>query len=264
MLCDVQTSVRGQRTSVTSPPVRQAILAALLFTSSIFGQTNSVISGTVTTRGGQPVAGVLVYGSMSTTCCPSKREQTTTDSEGHFRLEQSGRVVHFSQSGLQPKAIVFGEQLSEIRVAMDSDTNSLVVPKCEEPAPGYKRIGWGLYGLQFNVAVRGVKILGGKPDVDYVRYAIKPKRSKAYLELWFGGYAVASDADDDRFIDSTEFAERNVVFPDGSIIGKDSSGRLRSGGSWRHTAVMVEGGAIYRDATQEDAQRVRPDHRLDM
>ena len=231
----------------------QAILGALLFTSSIFGQTNSAVSGTVTTRGGEPVAGVLVYGSMSTTCCPFKREQITTNPEGHFRLEQPGRVVHFSRSGLQPKTIVLGEQLSEIQVAMNPTTNSLVVPVCEEPALEHKRIGWGKYGLQFSVPARGVKILGGKPDVDYVRYAIEPKGSKAYLELWFGGNAAASDADDDRFIESAEFSERNVVFPDGSIIGKDSSGRLRSGGSWRHTAVMVQGAAIYRDATQEDA-----------
>jgi hypothetical protein len=137
---------------------------------------------------------------------------------------------------------------------MDSATNSLVIPICEEPAPGHKRIGWGKYGIQFSVPARGVKILGGKPDVDYVRYAIKSKGSKAYLELWFGPYATDSDADDDRFINSVDFAERNVVFPDGSIVGKDSSGRLHSGGSWRHAAVMVQGAAIYRDATQEDAK----------
>lgn len=257
MLCNVRTSVSAvsaQRTSFTSPHVWQAILAALLFSSSIFGQTNSAISGTVTTRDGQPVANVLVYGSMSTTCCPFKREQATTNSEGHFRLEQPGRVVHFSQSGLQPKTIVLGDQLSEIQVAMDSATNSLVIPVCEEPASGHQRIGWGNYGLQFSVPTREVKILGGKPDVDYVRYGIKPKGSKAYLELWFGGNAAATDADDDQFIDSVEFAERNVVFPDGSIVGKDSSGRLRNGRSWRHVAVMVQGAAIYRDATQEDAK----------
>ena len=251
---NIRTPVSVQRTSVSSPPVWQAILAASLFASSIFGQTTSAISGTVTTRDGQPVANVLVYGSMSTTCCPFKREQTTTNSEGHFHLEQPGRVVHFSQSGLQPKTIVLGDQLSEIQVAMDPATNSLVMPICEQPASGQKRIGWGDRGLQFSVSTHEVKILGGKPDVDYVRYAIKPKGSKAYLELWFGVYATESDADDDQFIDSVEFAERNVVFPDGSIVGKDSSGRLRNGRSWRHAAVVGQGAAIYRDATQEDAK----------
>jgi hypothetical protein len=234
--------------------VWQAVLAALLFASSVLGQTSSAISGTVRTKSGQPVAGVLVYGSMSTTCCPFKREQTTTNSEGYFRLEQPGRVVHFSQSGLQPKTIVLGEQLSEIQVAMDSATNSLVMPICEEPASGHKRIGWGNYGLQFSVSTHEAKILGGKPVADYVRYAIKPRGSKAYLELWFGVYATESDADDDQFIDSVEFAERNVVFSDGSIVGKDSSGRLRNGRSWRHAAVLGQGAAIYRDATQEDAK----------
>ena len=241
---------------MTSPPSWQAILAVftLLFASSNLGQTGSAISGTVTTKGGQPLGGVLVYGSVSKTCCPFKREQTTTSSEGYFRLEQPGRVVHLSRSGLQPQAIVLGEQLSEIQVAMDSANNNLVVPVCEEPPSGHKRISWGNSGLQFSVSIREVKILGGKPDVDYVRYGIKPKGSQAYLELWFGVYAADFDADDDQFIGSLEFAERNVVYADGSIVGKDSSGRLRNGRSWRHAAILGEGAAIYRDATQEDAK----------
>ena len=254
MLPSMPPSISPQRTSAINLHLCQSILAALFLTSSVSGQTTPAISGTVKTREGQPLAGVLVYGSMSKTCCPFKREQTATNSEGQFLLEQPGRVIHLSLIGLQPKTIVLGEERSEFQVLMESATNNLIVPSCGPPASGSKRIGWGNNGLQFDVANHEAKILGGKPDVDYVRYAIKPRAGKSYLELWFGVYATDLDANDDQFIDSVEFAERNVVFPDGSLVGKDSSGLLHSGRRWRHTSVLGQGAASYRAATEEDAK----------
>src|ERR1700733_11329586 len=50
-------------------------------------------------------------------------------------------------------------------------------------------VGWGEYGLFFSVPKRGVKIFGGKPDVDYVKFVIKPTNQEATLTLWFGAMA---------------------------------------------------------------------------
>ena len=50
------------------------------------------------------------------------------------------------------------------------------IPACVDAAKGQRLIGWGKYGLFFAVPKRGVKILGGKPDVDYVKFVIhQPK-----------------------------------------------------------------------------------------
>ena len=59
-----------------------------------------------------------------------------------------------------------------VRVVMSPSNNDLVVPKCTSPPSGQKLVGWGKYGLQFCGAAEWRGDTGGKPDVDYVRYAI--------------------------------------------------------------------------------------------
>lgn len=230
------------------------VTIGLMLLPSILGQTESPISGTVTTKDGQPIAGVIVYGSMAKTCCPFKREQTITDKEGQFHLEHPGAVIHFSKDDLQPQAFVVGPGTSGVHITLEPSIGSLVVPVCGKSGPAQKQIGWGKYGLRFNVPERAVKILGGKPDADYLRYAIKPKTGEAYLELWFGPYAMGTDPDDDQLINSVNFAQRNVVASSGGVVGMDSRGHLRGGEIWRQTAVLGQGGSRYRNALPEEAR----------
>ena len=132
------------------------------------------------------------------------------------------------------------------------------MPLCRKPEPDFKQIGWGAYGLQFKVPTRAVNILGGDPDVDYVRYLIKPMASETTLELWFGPYAMNMDPDDDLILDSVAFAQRNVDNDKGQLVGEDSWGRLADGTAWRQTAVMAEGGARYRNASPEYVELFNP------
>jgi hypothetical protein len=243
------TSIPG---CVSYSTIRLVVMIGLIL-PSLLGQTESPVTGTAVTKDGQPISGVMVYGAMSKNCCPFKREQTTTDKEGHFRLDHPGAVIHFRKEDLQPRALVVQPGTSEIRVAMDVSTGSLVIPVCGKPGPGQKQIGSGKYGLQFRVPARTVRILGGKADVDYVRYTIKPKMGHAYLELWFGPYAMNSDPDDDLLVNSVKFEQRNVVASDGGVVGQDSWGELASGSIWRQTAVMAVGGSRYQNATPQDA-----------
>jgi len=221
---------------------------------SVLGQAESPLSGTVVTTGGQAVAGATVYGSLSKACCPFKREQTTTDKEGRFRLEHPGAVIHFSAQSFQPQTFVIKPGRLEVRATMPDSIDRLEMPWCKKPEPSFKQIGWGQYGLQFSVPTRATNILGGKPDVDYVRYLVKAKTSKATLELWFGPYAMNMDPDDELIIDSAAFAERNVLNAKREVIGKDSWGHLPDGTAWRQTAVIAEGGARYRNASPENVE----------
>ena len=99
---------------------------------------------------------------------------------------------------------------------------------------------------------KNVKILGGKPDVDYVRYVIKPNNGDFYLNLWFGPNSISMEPDDQQFVESVDFSQRNLVSAQGEVIGMDSWGRLSSGLSWRHTAAFGSG-AVYRSADKESA-----------
>jgi hypothetical protein len=236
------------------------VIAFGLLASSILAQVpSSPIDGTVTTKEGQPLAGVLVNGSMVKTCRPAqvpscrfKPEEATTDQEGRFHLEHPGGVIHFFKTGLQPQSFVVKPAVSEVHISLGPSIGTLVVPSCGMPGRGHKRIGHGKYGLQFDVPTRDVKIRGGS-DIDYVRYVIKRKAAAAYLELSFGIYAMNLDPDDDMFMDSVTFAQRDMVNSDGETTGLDSSGQLRSGGSWRQTAIVGEGGSRYKNARPEEA-----------
>jgi hypothetical protein len=217
----------------------------------MLAQTSSPISGTVLTKDGQPIEGVTVHGS-NMTCCPAEFENTTTDKDGRFHLEHPGAIIHLEKENLEPLALVVAPGTSEVRATMEPADGDVALPTCGAFGPRQKRIGWGNYGLQFEVPERNVKISGGEPDVDYVVYVVKAKGSSAHLELWFGPYAMDLDPEDELFIKSVNFTQRNLTNSRG-VIGRDSSGHLRSGGSWRQIAVVGEGGARYRDASPEEA-----------
>jgi len=139
------------------------------------------------------------------------------------------------------------------QVKPENSAGAMVVPICGEPGPHLRRIGWK-FGPQFDVPKHEVKVLGGKPDVDYVRYVIKPKTGQGYLELWFGPYAFNSNPEEELLIKSVSSQKRDVVNTSGEHIGTDNSGKLQTGEVWRHTFFGISGmnGARFR-VGQENA-----------
>lgn len=129
---------------------------------------------------------------------------------------------------------------------------AMIVPVCAKPGPHLRRIGWGKYGLQFDVPTHEVHVLGGKPDVDYVRYVIKPKTGDGYLEFWFGPYAFSSTPDVELLENSVKTQKREITNSSGEQIGTDNSGKLKSGEVWRHTFFMLRGaqGARYKTSRE--------------
>lgn len=228
-------------------------LAAFLVTSvCVPGQSAFLIHGVVLTKDGHPLARVEVSGSAWKRCCPVQYEHTTTDQTGEFTLLHAVPVIHLEKDGLQPLTVVVSGQ-TELQIGMEPEANSLLLRPCRAPKSGERELGWGQSGLHFTVIKRTVRILGGKPDADYVMYMVKPKKSKSWLELWFGPYAMDWEPDARQFVNSAEFAQRSLVLPDDSVIGIDSWGRFRNGTSWRQADIVGEG-ARYTDAFPEDAK----------
>lgn len=228
----------------------RVVLLTLVIPPSLCAQRDTPIDGIVTNNNAEPVADVIVR--SRTTCCPQKFDEDKSGKDGRFHLEHPGKVLRFYKEGIQPKTLVVTAPPHEIRVAVEPQTDSMIVAKCGQVPRGHTRISWGKNGIHFDVPEQGVKILGGTPDVDYVKYVIKPRHSKGYLQLWFGPYAMNSEPDDDEFLSSSTFTERYVVNSNGEIIGQDSRGQATARGSWRRTAIVLEG-AVYRDASPRDA-----------
>jgi|HubBroStandDraft_6_1064221.scaffolds.fasta_scaffold254268_2 hypothetical protein len=225
------------------------LLVGFLLSSLAIGQTDAGIEGSVTTNSGQPIAGVSVNGSASKTCCPSDNDRATTDEKGFFHLERPGAVAHFFKEGFEPQTLVIPPGTPQVHVTMSAQSNDLTAPPCGAHQPATKQIGWR---VRFDVPRRTVKILGGKTDVDYVRYLIKPKTGDAYLELWFGPYALSTEPPDEDFVSSIEFWQRRIVAPGVGVVGTDSWGRLRDQGRWRQTVIAGGGGSRYRATRPED------------
>jgi hypothetical protein len=161
-------------------------------------------------------------------------------------------VIHLQKDGLQPLTVVLAGG-SELHITMEPATNSMILQPCLSPQASERQIPGANFGLNFAVPKHAVKILGGKPDTDYVEYVIKPKKSHSWLELWFGPYAMSWEPEDDQFIKSADFAQRTLVLPNGATIGVDSGGHLHNGTNWRQTNIVGEG-ARYTDAPIEDAK----------
>lgn len=222
------------------------------------------ISGTVTNKDGAPAAGVAVSGTLWT-CCPPQQDTITTDESGSFRIAHPGEVLHFrAGDSFQPRSVVVPPDKSTLNVALDPASNSLSVPVCGKAQPGFERIGWGKYGLQFDVPQGEVRLLRGNPDVDYVVHIVKAKHGKDQVEFWFGPYAMTSTPEDEQFVESETFATRNVikradavVGSDGGVIGTDTWGRLPNGKMWRRMAIGLEG-ARYQDVDSENASVFDP------
>lgn len=235
--------------------MRVSILAIVcLFRLSAFTQVSNSASpsppeGIVLDDKGSPVAQVVVYGSLGK-CCPVQREFVKTDSSGRFSLSKSTTIVGFVSERFEPKTILAPTNSNELTVRLDPIAQDLRGRTCSS-VPGMKQMGW--MTLRFMVPKRGVKITGGKWDADYVEYGVQPIHGTSWLELWFGPTSLSTDPDDEIFLKSDTWSQRNIVEPNGQNTGMDSRGKLKTGGLWRQTAVPGIGGARYGDASAEDA-----------
>lgn len=225
-------------------------------------QAKSGLQGVVVGVDGAPLAGVSTY-DVWKDCCPHQEERVTSNEKGEFLLEHPGTVIHFSKANLRPLTVVVKPGTAQIRVMMTAADDSLTVPTCVKPGSDQKKIGWSEYGVHFTVPKDGVKLLGGKPDVDYLRYVIEAMKGGSLLELWFGPYAMSWDPDNELFIKSAKFIQRNLIstkpidsqwtYADAGVVGRDSWGQMKDGSNWRQTGTLGSG-ATYKGASKEDAR----------
>jgi hypothetical protein len=163
--------------------------------------------------------------------------------------------MNHSLSPLRPASYVYAVLLTffvYVAAAQDTSGATIRIPACGSAVKGQSSIGWGKYGLFFSVPKQGVKVLGGQPDVDYIKFVIKPKKHNAALILWFGPMAFHPDPPAETTRSSDTFTQNKLLNPDGDEIGLDSKGTIRNKGRWRWFGVLAEGGE-YENVLPEDA-----------
>lgn len=222
----------------------------MLFLALSLQCQESGLSGKVTDSDGNALAGVTVLGGYS--CCPGKWDKSSTDVVGDFRLANPGSAIHLHKEGFAPKAVVVKTGGPPIQIILSKENGVLTIPTCKPSPRGYKRVGFS--HIRFDLPKHKVQIRGGKWDVDYVRYVVKLTNKGSALELWFGPYATSTEPDDKDFINSTDFTQREAILAGEGGGGTDSVGRTANGNRWRKLAFVSAGGALYRDASPQDAE----------
>jgi hypothetical protein len=240
--------------SLTSRAILKSFLKLLatlpiLVSGIATAQTDSPLQGIVSDQSGKVITGVSVLGGKTKDCCPVLYDHAITNERGEFHLEHPGAVIRFFPADLEPLTIVLSPGTSQLRVTLPPLGKDLSAPRCGPKKSGIKRIGGR---VAFDVPSREVHILGGKTDVDYVGYTIKPKTGNSYLQFWFGPYAISEDPHDEDFLDSVSFSQKRIVEAEIGIAGIDSRGRKRNGETWRQAVVAGEGGARYTAYTDKD------------
>jgi hypothetical protein len=230
--------------------LRAMLLSFFLFCALPLPGQVSGLTGKVTDAEGKPLSGVHIYGTWRR--LPTEADTADTDSSGCFHLEHRAQVIHFYKDGFAPTSYVTKPDDAEIRIVMNRAGTIKVLPRCKRTKHGHTRIGSGL--ILFDVPKKGVQISGGKPDTDYVLYIVKLKGKPSALEFWIGVYAISSDADE-QILESTDFQEGEALCPDSMCGGYDSKGHLPTGNRWRKFVFVSQVGAIYRDASPEEADR---------
>lgn len=97
-----------------------------------------------------------------------------------------------------------------------------------------------------------MEITGGKPDVDYVTYVVKPRKDGSVLAFWFGLLAMNPSTHQEMEKAVTTFTKTDVVDSNGAVIGVDYEGSSADGHRWRKFVVGHEG-ALYEDIAPANA-----------
>lgn len=217
------------------------------------------LAGRITAMDGTPIADVEVSGS-EWNCCPVKRDHVTTDKAGTFRIEHPGQVLHFfPKSAFQPMALVVSPGMTTAQVTLRNAGTSFSIASCGKLRRGFERVGWGNYGLQYDVPRHAVRLHRGGVDVDYLLDIVEAKHGHDQVEFWFGPYAMTLLPEDEEYLDSASFEIRRVILSrglvrgsEGGMIGAETWGQMPDGQRWRWMAAGSEG-ARYLNVSPENA-----------
>jgi hypothetical protein len=236
------------------PKFASIVALTILCLPTLLAQRQPTLNGVVTNAEGHPIEGAIVSEGLSKTVSAKQLDHVTTDKDGRFQLAYPGEVIRVRKETFQPLTLVLNSGSFDITVKLMPEHDNLVARPCSNsPARGSRRIGFGPIGARFDIPKKEVEILGGKWDVDYVRYIVRAKSDGGKLEFWFGPYAVSSEPPDEDFLNSVSFEERYVISSTGEHYGLDVSGIQGDGSRWRRTSIVMTGGGLYDSAQPGDA-----------
>jgi hypothetical protein len=219
--------------------------AGLMLICSLHGICAAAeVTGTVRSKAGKPLAGVVV----SSRC----RGAAETDAAGSFKLRapsmaDCGKVVFFSAAGFLPQVKVVDEGTREIHAVLEESTGrEQILRSCSAIRPPERRLGWML-----RVSVpRGASVKKSR-DPHGSGWVIRSrgKRGRAELE-GYGGAVGYNYPSDDLILSAAELTIR--LWRSGRNEGEDFRGRAPDGKHWRYVALSVEY-VTYSAATDEEA-----------
>lgn len=209
---------------------------------------NLNLSGTLQGPDGRPVEGFVVFDDILGGS-PPQRQQTTTNGRGEFEFSNSGQLLRFESPSYRPIALVVEPGGAPIQVKLeDAKQSDWLVPSCEQAGTSTRRVGFSvLFALPTSMKSKSFS-----DEVVGHSYFIYPR----------GGNPDAADliiststyqAEESSFIYSSWSEQRWIKDKEGTIVGIDSQGRLKDGGSWRRAIFLGHDSIGYTFYRKKDA-----------
>jgi hypothetical protein len=209
---------------------------------------NLNLSGTLQGPDGRPVEGFVVFDDILGGS-PPLRQQTTTNYKGEFEFSDSGQLLRFESPSFRPIALVVEPGGAPVHVKLeDAKQSDWLIPSCEQAGTPAHRVG---FSVLFALPTRMKSKAYNDEEVGH-SYFIYPR----------GGNPDAADlvistdtdqAEESSFIYSTWSEQRWIKDKEGAVIGIDSQGRLKDGGSWRRAIFLRRDSIGYTFYRKKDA-----------
>lgn len=202
------------------------------------------LKGTVRSRSGGPLAGVLVMSRC--------RGVAETDAAGSFKLRapslsDCGRVVFFWAEGFVPQIKVVGSSAESVHAVLEESAGrARDVMTCRGSRDDVRRLGWMLRVPVTEGA--SVERSRGAHGSGY-RLRVRGEKRRVGLDGYGGQYAHGYP-NDDLILSAAGYTIR--PWRSGREEGVDFRGRAADGTRWRYFAVMGEG-IGYGGVTEDEA-----------
>lgn len=207
------------------------------------------LTGTVVSKSGKPLAGVVVI-SRGRPLGPSGSVET--DQTGSFKLlsprnKEDGKVIFFSAPGFLPQIKIVDESTTKVHLVLEESAgHERIILSCADTPLSVKRLGFRLRAP----VPRGAKV-DKRRGLHGSGWEIRLGSKKKWLTLWgyFGQYA-HSYPSDHSLLTSTEYTIQ--AWRSGHYEGVDFRGRSDDGTRWRYLALFGEE-IQYERRTDEEA-----------
>ena len=229
---------------------RGLIFAICCILTSVAHSQRMPLTGRVTDAAGKPIASVLVGGFHKLQGGGYRTDRVETDSDGHYRLNDGGRVIFFRKLGFRPVTKLPSSTDSVLNVTLEEQESDWILPRC---TPGIEKVDKHYGDNLIFLVPPGTEVKEGTPDDDNWKvWLLFPEDHQPRLLIWSGGLlggGIIYFPEESWFLDGSVISEKS----DPKHGAMDVRGKMPDGRNWRSLSFISDI-AEYHGASDQAAR----------